>query len=84
MSDGQSHTFNLLQGYVRGFPGGSNGKESSCYVRDPGLIFPGLGRSCDEVKDYSLQYSCLENSIDRGAWWATVQGVTKSQTQLND
>ena len=80
MSDGQSHTFNLPQGYVRGFPGGSNGKESSCYVRDPGLIFPGLGRSCEEVNDYSLQYSCLENSIERGAWRATVHGVVELNT----
>ena len=41
---------------------------------------PGLGRSPKEGNGYPLQYSCLENSMDRGAWWATVHGVTKNQT----
>ena len=50
-----------------GFPGGSDGKESACSVGDPGLI-PGLGRSPGEGNGYPLQYSCLENFIDRGAW----------------
>ena len=45
----------------------------------PGSI-PGLGRSPGEGNGYPLQYSCLENSMDRGAWWATVYGVAKSQT----
>ena len=45
---------------------------------------PELGRSPGEGKGYSLQYSCLENSMDRGAWQAAVHGVTKSQTQLNN
>ena len=67
----------------KGFPGGSNSKESACNVGDPGLI-PGLGRSPGEGNGYSLQYSCLENSTDRGAWWATVHGVAKSWTQLSD
>ena len=44
----------------------------------------GLGRSSGEGNDYLLQYFCLENSMDRGAWWATVHGVAKSQTQFND
>ena len=48
-----------------------------------GLI-PGLGRYPAERKDYSLQYSCLENSMERGARWATIHGVTKSWTQLKD
>ena len=52
-------------------------------VRDPGSI-PGWGRSPGEENGYPLQYSCLENSTDRGAWWATVHGVTKSWTQLSD
>ena len=60
------------------FPGGSDGKETACNAGDPGLI-PGLGRSPREENGYSLQYSCLENSMDRGAWWATVYGVAKSQ-----
>ena len=62
----------------RGFPGGSDGKESACNAGDPGLI-PGLGRSPGEGNGNSLQYSSLENSMDRGAWWATVHGVM-SQT----
>ena len=67
---------------MEGFPGGSDGKESACNVGDLGLI-SGLGRSPGEGNDYPLQYSCLENSIDRGPWWVTVRGVTKSWTQLS-
>ena len=59
------------------FPGGSDGKESACNVGDPGLI-PGLGRSSGERNGNPLQYSCLENPVDRGAWWATVQGIAES------
>ena len=66
-----------------GFPGGSDGKESACNVRDPGLI-PGLGRSPGEGNGSPLQYSCLENSMDRGAWQATVHGAAKSWTQLSN
>ena len=62
-----------------GFPGGSDGKESACNSGDPGSI-PGWGRSLGEENSNPLQYSCLENSIDRGAWWATVHRVTKDQT----
>ena len=51
-------------------------------VKDMGLI-PGLGRSPGVGNGNPLQYSCLENSMDRGAWWATVHGVTKSRTQLS-
>ena len=65
------------------FPGGSDGKESACNVGDLGSIL-GLGRSPGEVDNYPLQYSGLENSMDRGAWWATVHKVTKSQTQVSD
>ena len=60
-----------------GFLGGSNDKESACNAGDPGSI-PGSGKSPGEGKGYPLQYSFLENSMDRGAWWATVQGITKS------
>ena len=56
--------------------GGSDGKESACSVEGPGLV-PGLGRAPGEGNSYPLQYSCLENSMDRGAWWATVLGVTE-------
>ena len=66
-----------------GFRGGSDGKASSCNVGDPGSI-PGSGRSPGEGNGKPLQYSCLKNSMDRGAWWATVHRVTKSQTRLSD
>ena len=50
---------------------------------DPGLI-PGMGGSPGEGNGNPVQYSCLENSMDGGAWWATVHGVTKGQTRLSD
>ena len=65
------------------FPGGSNGKESAQNAGDLGSI-PVLGRSPGEGNGSPLQYSCLGNPIDRGAWQATVHGVTKSQTRLRD
>ena len=58
-------------------------KEFACNEGDPGLI-PGLGRSSGEGNVYPLQYSCLENSMDRGGWWTTVHGVTKSWTLLGN
>ena len=64
-----------------GFRGGSDGKESTCSAGDLGSI-PGLGRSPGEGNSYLLQYSCLKNSMDRGAWWATVHGVAENQAQL--
>ena len=61
-----------------GFPGGASGKESSTEgIRDAGWI-PGSGRSPGEGNGYPLQYSCLQNPMDRGAWWATVHRVTES------
>jgi hypothetical protein len=66
-----------------GFPGDASGKESASSVGDPGLI-SGRKRSPGEENSYPLQYSCLENPMDRGAWWATVHGVTESWTQLSD
>ena len=57
--------------------------ESACNVGDLGLI-PGSGRSPGEGHGNPLQYSCLENFMDRGAWWAAVLEVTESQTQLSD
>ena len=66
-----------------GFPGGSDGKESACNAAELDLI-PGLGRSPGERNGNPLQYSCLENSIDRGPWRAIVHGVTKSQIQLSN
>ena len=58
------------------FPGGSDGKESACSAGDLGSI-PGMGRALGEVNDRPLQDSCLENPMDRGAWWATVHGGHK-------
>ena len=68
---------------LKGLPGGSDGEESICNAGDLGLI-PGSGRSPGGGNGNPLQYSCLENPMNRGAWWATVHGVTKSQTQLSD
>ena len=69
--------------YYSGFPGGSDGKESACNVGDLGSI-PGSERSPGGGNGNPLQYSCLENSMGTGAWWATVLGVTKSWTGLSD
>ena len=63
----------------KNLPGGSVGKESACNAGNLGLI-PGLERSLGRGNGNSLQYSCLENSMDRGTWQATVHGVAKSQT----
>ena len=61
---------------VTGFPGGSDGEDSACNVGDWGF-HPGLGRSPREGNASPLQYSRLENSMDRGAWQATIYGVQK-------
>ena len=60
-------------------PGGSDGKEPVCCIGDPGSI-PESGRSPGEGNGNPLQNSSLKNSMDRGTWWATVHGITKSQT----
>ena len=65
-----------------GLPCSSNSKKSACNAGDLGSI-PGLGRSSGEGNGYPLQYSGLENAMDRGAWWATVHGIAKSQTRLS-
>ena len=64
------------------FPCSSVGKGSACSAGDPGSI-PGLGRSPGVGNGNRLQYPCLENLMDRGAWWAAVHGVTKSRTRLS-
>ena len=66
-----------------GFPCDSDGNEFAYNAGDAGLI-PGLRRSPGEGNGYPYQYSCLENSKERRAWWATVHGITKSRTQLSD
>ena len=67
---------------MKGFPGGSDRKESTCSVGDTGDLgsIPGSGRPPGRGHGYLLQYPCLENPMDRGAWWATVYRVTKSRT----
>ena len=60
-----------------GFPGGSGGEESACNAEHPSST-PGLGRSPEEGNGYLLQYSCLENHMDRGAWRAIVYGCKES------
>ena len=64
-----------------GFPGGSDSKESACNAGDPGSI-PGLERSPGEGNGNPLQYSSLENPMDKGVWWATVHGVIESWLRL--
>ena len=66
-----------------GLPGGSEVKASACNVGDQGSI-PGSGRFPGEGNGHPLQYSCLENPMDGGAWWATVYRVVNSQTRLSD
>ena len=68
---------------VDNFPSGSDGKAPAYNVGDPGSI-PGSGRSPGEGNGNPLQYSCLENHMDGGAWLATVHGVAKSRTRLSD
>ena len=69
-----------------GFPLGSSGKESACNSGDTGDAgsIPGSGRFARDGNGNPLQYSCLGNPMDGAAWWATVQGVTKSQTRLSN
>ena len=71
---------------IMGFPGGTVVKISPGNAGDTrdAVSIPGLGRFPGIRSGNPLQYSCLENSMDRGAWQATVHGLTKSQTQLND
>jgi len=66
-----------------GFHCSSVGKEPACSTGDPGLI-PGLGRSPGEGNGNPLQYPCLENLMDTGAWWNAVHGVAKSRARLSD
>ena len=69
----------MIVKHFGGFPGGASGKEPACQCRVTGSI-PGSGRSPGGGHGNLLQYSCLETSMDRGAWWATVYGVAESNT----
>ena len=74
--------FFLIFIYLLGFPSWLSGKES-VNAEDSGLVL-GLGRSPGEGNGNLLQWSCVENAMDRGAWRATVHGVTKSQTRMSN
>ena len=79
---GSPGNFKIYLKRLQGFSGSSDGKESACNAGGP-VSIPGLRRSSEEWTGYPLQYSCLENFMYRGAWWATVHGL-QSQTQLGD
>ena len=66
-----------------GFPGGSDSQEAACNAGDPGLI-PGSGRSPGEGIGKPLQYPCLENPMDRGAWWAAGHGIAESHLSVQN
>ena len=78
-----SSFFSVIYLFLISFPGGSDSEESAFNTVEPGLI-SGSGRSPGEGNGNPLQYSCLENSIGRGIWWATVHGVAKSWTRLSN
>ena len=71
--------FGVSVTYCWGFPSNSDSKEPACSAGDPGSN-PESGRSPGEGNSNPLRYSCLENSMDRGTWWATVYGVSESRT----
>ena len=73
------YAIRLVPSAYLGFPGGSDGKDSACKARDLGSI-PGSGQSPGEGNGNPIQYSCLENPVDRGAWWATVHSVAELNT----
>ena len=77
------HTVYIVEYSLDSTPCSSNCKESAHHVGDPGLI-PGSGRSSGEGNGNPVQYSCLENPMDRGTWRATVSGVSETHTQLSD
>ena len=76
-------TERLTHMHKMGFPDGSDDKEFACSAGDPGSI-PGSGRSPGEGNGNPPLYSCLENSMGRGDWWAPIHGVTKSWTKLSN
>ena len=80
-----AHKPNIHRDFLKseGYPGGSDSKETACDAGDMGFI-PESGRSPGEENGYPLQYSCLGNSMDRGAWRAIVLRVAKNRMRLND
>jgi len=77
------HTVNNIAWWCVSFSCGTDSKESCCNAGDKGSV-PVLGRSLGGGNGYPIKYSCLENPMDREAWWTRVHGVAKSQTQLSD
>ena len=78
-----THTHTHVLCNIWGFPHSSVGKESACSAGEQGSI-PGLGRSPGKGNGNPLQYPCLENPIDRGAWWGAAHGIAKSWAQLSN
>ena len=76
-------SYRVIYVTLQGFPGGPDGKESGYNGGELSLI-SGWGISPGEGSDKLFQYYCLRNSMDRGAWWATIHGVARSWTQLSD
>ena len=83
MSVSMSMTKQIWDSQSMEIPSGSDGEESAHDAGDLGSV-PALGRSSGEGNGYPLQCSCLENSMDRGVWWAIVHGISESRTQLSD
>ena len=83
MAEQLTHTHTRARMYTQAFPGATVAKNPPANAGDPDSI-PGLGRSPGEGNGKPLQYSCLETPTDRGAWQATVHGVTKVLTRLSD
>ena len=79
LEERETMLFRGIKSKHRGFPGGSEAKKSACHAGDPGSI-PGSGRSPGEENGNTLHCSCLENSMDTGAWRVTVHGVAHSWT----
>ena len=83
MTSEEKHYFTLSMEVFTGLPQWLSGKESACNAGDTGSI-PGSGRSPGEGHGNPLQYSCLENPMDRGAWWATVQWGCKESDMTDE
>ena len=83
MTEATMHTHTVIYTLLKSFPGGSDDKESTCNAGDPGLI-SGSRRSSGKGNGNTLQYSCCENPMHRGALWTTVNGVARSWTGLSD
>ena len=82
LEERETMLFRGIKSKHRGFPGGSEAKKSACHAGDPGSI-PGSGRSLEAGNSNPLQYSCLENTMDRGAWQSMGLQESDTTSQLN-